>query len=155
MEFSSKEDIEAPIDAVFQAISEFETFERQVIRRGVELQRTGNLERPEAGLQWQAEFEMRGKPRTMHVELAHYAPASEMRFAGKGAGLQGAFDLELISLSPRRTRMSVNLSMEANSLAARLFLQSLKLARNNLNKRFRLKVADYAKQVEDRYNERA
>jgi hypothetical protein len=78
-----------------------------------------------------------------------------MRFEGVGAGLQGNFDLELISLSPKRTRMTVSLGLEAGNLTSRLFLQSLKLARSNLDKRFKLKVADYAKQLEDRFSRTA
>lgn len=155
MEFSSKEDIEAPIQDVFGALSEFEAFERQVIRRGVELQRLGELSNPGAGLGWDAEFEMRGKRRKMRVSLTRYEPSSNMSFEGVGAGLQGNFDLELISLSPKRTRMTVSLGLEAGNLTSRLFLQSLKLARSNLDKRFKLKVADYAKQLEDRFSRTA
>ncbi len=155
MEFISKEDIEAPIGDVFAVLSEFETFERQAIRRGVELQREGDIKNPAPGLAWDAEFSMRGKTRQIRVTLTQYDPDTTIQVEGTGSGLEGLFVLDLMALSPKRTRMTVNMTMGAKSLSARLFLQSLKLARGNLNKRFKLKVADYAKAMEDRFSRMA
>ena len=150
MEFTSKEDIEAPISGVFAFLSEFESFERSAIRRGVEVRRIGDLTSPLDGLAWEADFVVRGKSRHMRVNLIRFDPDTNIRFEGKGSGVLAYFDIELIALSPRRTRMSVHMSLQAQTLSARLFLQSMKLAKKNLGKRFKLKVADYAKIMEDR-----
>ena len=37
MKFSTKEDIDAPIDAVFDMLCEFDQFERAAMRRGAEV----------------------------------------------------------------------------------------------------------------------
>jgi hypothetical protein len=78
-----------------------------------------------------------------------------MRFIAASQGLDGLFSLDLIALSQRRTRMAVALELAPRTLSARLFLQSLKLAKSNLTKRFKLRVADYAKSMEDRYSRMA
>jgi hypothetical protein len=57
----------------------------------------------------------------------------------------------LIALSRARTRLTVDLTLEPRTLAGRLIVQSLKLARGNMSKRFRLRVAEYAMDVEERY----
>ena len=155
MKFSSKEDIEAPIEHVFGAVSEFEAFERMAIRRGAEVQRIIDIPGPKAGITWQADFRMRGKDRAAKVELVSYDSPNEMAFEFVSGGLLGYLDVDLVALSPRRTRMSVGFELKPQTLPARLLVQSLKLAKSNLTKKFQLRVADYAKTMEERYTRMA
>ncbi|WP_164660347.1 SRPBCC family protein [Tropicibacter sp. Alg240-R139] len=150
MQFSGKEDIEASIENVFAAVSEFESFERSAIRRGIEVQRVDSSLPVDAGLAWNTSFNLRGKPRDMLVALVEFTEPSLMRFDSRSKGVNGDCVVELLALSPRRTRLSVDIKLSANTLAARLFLQSLKLARGNLNKRFKMRLADMAKEIERR-----
>ncbi|SLN15905.1 hypothetical protein TRL7639_00277 [Falsiruegeria litorea R37] len=150
MQFSGKEDIEAPIQNVFAAVSEFESFERSAIRRGIEVQRVDTSHPVASGLAWDTSFNLRGKPRDMQITLAEFAEPSLMRFDSRSKGINGDCVIELLALSPRRTRLSVDIKLSANTLAARLFLQSLKLARSSLNKKFKLRLADMAKEIERR-----
>lgn len=155
MQFSSKEDIEAPISDVFAMLSEFETYERSAIRRGIEVQRV-DMDAPiGVGLEWDTRFTMRGKKRNMRLNLARYDAPTLMSCVAASQGLQGELTLELLSLSPRRTRLTVTLDLTPKTLSSRLLVQSLKLAKSNLSKRFKLKVADYAKNMEDRHSRMA
>lgn len=151
MKFSTKEDIEAPIEQVFDMLSEFEMFERSAIRRGVEVQRLSNVTQPQIGMAWDARFEMRGKPRDLHLVLAQYQRPVVIKFDFTSAGIVGELVLDMIALSPRRTRLAVAIVMSPTTLSARVLIQSLRLAKANLSKRFKLKVAEYAKVLEDRY----
>ncbi|TDE36255.1 SRPBCC family protein [Antarcticimicrobium sediminis] len=150
MQFSSKEDIDAPIEAVFAAISDFEMFERSVIRRGIEVERVDDTAAVAPGLAWNAAFDLRGKRRKLHLTLSRFESPEGVEFESESAGLTGLMSVDLVALSPRRTRMAITLNLAPKTLSARLFLQSLKLAKGNLTKRFKLKVADFAKSVEDR-----
>lgn len=149
MKFSSKEDIEAPIETVFAVVSDFDSFERSAIRRGADVRCNGNSAAPCAGLNWDATFDMRGKQRQVNLVLSRFDPPTDMDFSADGAGVAGTLRVGLMALSPRRTRLSVELELKPASLPGRLFIQSLKLAKKNLTRRFKLKIADFARNVED------
>ncbi|WP_027257969.1 SRPBCC family protein [Leisingera aquimarina] len=155
MEFQSKEDIEAPIADVFGAISDFGLLERSALRRGIDVQRTGDTAHPENGLAWDIGFRFRGKQRDIRLTLASYTPVTGLALTGGGSGLDGQLEVELLALSPRRTRMSVQLKLAPTTLTGRLLVQSLKLARSNLTRRFKLRLADYARITEERLNRTA
>jgi len=155
MEFSSKEDIEAPIDAVFEEITNFQSFERSAIRRGADVSRTDSRTETGLGMRWAATFQLRGKRREVDIELTGYDPCDGIRLAFQSPAIEGDVIVDLVALSRQRTRMSVKLELRPRSLTGRLMLQSLKLARSNITRRFRLRVADYATDVEDRYKRNA
>ena len=92
----------------------------------------------------------RGKDRHCNVELVQYASPTDMVFESTSGGLITLTEIELVALSPNRTRISVQFDIKPRTLPARLFVQSMKLAKSNLTKRFKLRVADYARDIEDR-----
>jgi carbon monoxide dehydrogenase subunit G len=151
MRFSSKQDVEAPADPVFQILSDFETWETAAMRRGVDIERKDKLQQPGAGMRWAAKFAYRGKPREMEVELSQLDPAQMLRFAGVSQALEGVVSIELIEQSPRRTRLHVVVDITPRSLTARLFLQSLRLARAKLDRKFDQRIAMLAGDIELRY----
>ncbi|MFP4273685.1 MAG: SRPBCC family protein [Paracoccaceae bacterium] len=148
MQFTAREDIEIPIEQLFERMSRFETFERAALRRGAEVTRADTLAAPGAGMTWVARFGFRGKPRKLTVVLTEYAAPSRMVFDSKTAGLETRTVVELLQLSRKRTRMDVAVALQPRSLAARLLVQSLKLARRRIERRFRLRVANYARDLE-------
>ncbi|WP_299147031.1 SRPBCC family protein [uncultured Tateyamaria sp.] len=150
MKFSTREDIAAPIDQVFDALCDFEGFERQAMRRGADVQRIDPLTQPGVGMKWKTAFDMRGRRRDVDIEMARFDAPNEMVFDAKSSGMEGRFDIELLALSRSRTRMNIALEVTPLNLSARLLVQSLKLAKTNLTKRFKLRVADYTKGLEDR-----
>lgn len=72
MNFSAREDIEAPIEFVFGRVSDFEALERRALRRGAEVERTDKLSEPGPGMGWRMAFTLRGKRRKMKVEMVSY-----------------------------------------------------------------------------------
>lgn len=150
MKLSSKEDVDAPIADVFAALSDFSSFERSAIRRGVEVQRHGDASTPPVDLSWNVSINFRGKPRQMKLKMATYEPSTLIGLSGESDGLMGDSKIELVALSPRRTRISVSVEMKPKTLSGRLLLQSFKLAKSKINNRFKLRVAEFAKLTEDR-----
>lgn len=151
MKFSTREDIEAPIDFVFARFTDFQGFEKQALRRGTDVQRTDSSPTPQEGSTWDVAFKFRGKERKMTAAIARLEDPTELRLATVANGLDGVTKVELVALLRARTRISVSVEMEPKSLSARLLLQSLKLAKSNLTRKFKLRVADFAESVEESY----
>ena len=152
MKFSTREDVDAPIEQVFDMLCEFETYERAAMRRGAEVQRKDTLNAPGVGMKWHAAFSLRGKARDVDVELKGYERPNEIAVLSTSSGLEGQGVVQLLALSKTRTRISVDFEVKPTSLPARLLLQSLKVAKTTLTKRFKLRAAQYAKTLEDRAN---
>ena len=151
MKFSAKEDIEAPIDFVFEQLSDFNSFERSALRRGAEVQRIDNLPAPGPGMAWDTRFKLRGRERELNIELTSFDAPNGMVISSRSPTMGGDMVVDLVALSRGRTRMSVEINLRPKTLSARLLVQSLKLARNSLGKRFRERVATFAEELEDRH----
>lgn len=150
MKFTTKEDIAAPMDQVFASLSDFDSYERAILRRGAELTRTDSLTTPGTGMTWHCAFKYRGRNRSLDAELVRFEPNELMMIKSRSTGIDGTFKVELLQLSQRHTRMAVELEMSPNTLTARLFLQSLRLAKSSLNRRFKGSVREYAEDLETR-----
>ncbi|MFD2738210.1 SRPBCC family protein [Sulfitobacter aestuarii] len=151
MKFSTKEDINAPIEAVFDMLCDFENFERAAIRRGAEVQRVDQLPKPATGITWRAAFDLRGKRREMQLEMVAFDRPQEMVLESTSPGLMGVMAIELMPLSRNRTRVAIVLDIKPLNLSARLLVQSMKLAKTSLTRKFKLRIADYAKTLEERH----
>ena len=152
MKFSTRSDIDAPIEHVFAELSDFASFERAAMRRGAKVSRIDSQDVIGPGMAWQAEFPFRGKTRQVRIDLEDYEKPTEMGFAAKSAGLNGFCDIELIELSPKKTRLRLSLDLKPQTLSARLLIQSMKLAKGTIEKKFDVRVADYSKDIGERYS---
>lgn len=155
MKFSAKEDVEAPIEFVFQEITDFAAIERSILRRGAEVQRVDSLKSPGPGMKWDASFRYRGRLREVNIELTQMDPPNGIVIGSRSPNMGGQMIIDLVALSRGRTRMNVEIEIEPKTLAARLLVQSMKLARGKLTKRFRKRVAEHAEELESRFQSRA
>lgn len=146
MKFSTREDIEAPIGKVWAVVTDYDSFELAAMRRGVEVSRQQGGALPA----WAAAFTFKGKRRQIALRLERAEEPGLLAFAGEGRMVEGNLLVELVELGPRRTRMTVTTEVRPLTLAARLFLQSVKLARGRAVKRYQQGVAKLATMIEAR-----
>jgi hypothetical protein len=151
MKFSTKEDLEIGINEVFVMLSDFESFERMFMRHGVDVVRDDQMSEVDVGAKWKAKAEFRGRMRDFAVELIDFDRPNCMQFNSESGGMAARFTVELVALSRNRTRMRVELDVKPKTLPARLLMQSARLARNTLNRRYKTRVANFAEDMEDRY----
>ncbi|GAA6163563.1 hypothetical protein NBRC116590_12670 [Pelagimonas sp. KU-00592-HH] len=155
MKFKSKEDLDVPIAQVFDMIADFERHERSAMRRGVKIKRLDSLEAPGLGAKWDIGFQMRGRERQAEVEVTGFDRPNEMTFEAQIQGLDSTVEVVLVPLSKTRTRLNVVGTLKPKTLSARLMVQSLKLAKKNISKRFDKKLAGLARDMEDRASKAA
>ncbi|MGR3291793.1 MAG: SRPBCC family protein [Paracoccaceae bacterium] len=129
MKFSTRQDIEAPIEYVFGRTTDFDALERQALRRGIEVDRADNLNCTGTGMRWIVIFPYRGKSRKISGELTEFDAPNLYLIQSVSGGVEADFDVEFLPLSRNRTRVIVGLQLSPKSLSARLLVQSMKLAR--------------------------
>lgn len=151
MKFSTRADIEAPIDFVFDRVTDFAGYERAALRRGAQVQRVDASSAARVGARWEASFVYRGRKRDLNVTVTELDPPHALKAASTMSGIEGATEVELVPLSRQRTRLVFAQELKPTSLAARLMIQSLKLAKGTLDKRFKERVRDYAADIEGRW----
>ncbi|MBZ0129357.1 MAG: SRPBCC family protein [Rhodobacteraceae bacterium] len=150
MIFTTKTDIAANLNAVFAQFADFEMFERYGLRSGAEITRTDDLATPGKGMIWNVRMPYRGKTRRINVELVDYDPPNSLDFCADADGFDAVIKVELVPLSGRQTRATVALDITAKTLAAKLVLQSARLTKSALNKRFRQRLNRFGKSIEER-----
>jgi hypothetical protein len=151
MKLSAKEDIEAPIGFVTSVLIDFDMWERAAMRRGADVERLDNLRKPGAGMEWKIGFDYRGKKRKVALKLLTLTPNQRLVFDCMAAPAEAILSIDLAEMGPRRTRVEVNLETKPRTLAARLFLQSLRLAKAKVARRFSLRLSQTGADIEDRY----
>ena len=151
MKLTTKQDVEAPVAFVWQSLTDFESWERAAMRRGADVTRTDTRPVPGPGMSWDTRFAFRGQDRTVLLRLTEMERAARLGFAGTSRLFEGPVVFELVDMSARRTRLHVTTEVLPLTLAARLLLQSLKLAKAKVTKKYDRRVAQLATELEQRH----
>ncbi|MFM2354554.1 MAG: hypothetical protein RLZZ528_290 [Pseudomonadota bacterium] len=144
MRFAAKEDINAPVAAVYAALTEFETFERLAMAKGAEITRSGG---PGAGTVWDIGFKLRGRKRQVRATLSAAEAPGGLRFVGASPNLDLVLAVSLVALAQQKTRMNVDFEVTPRTLAARIVLQSARLGKSRLTRKFQKRVHQAAQLV--------
>ncbi|OSQ48227.1 SRPBCC family protein [Marivita geojedonensis] len=150
MQVTATEDVEAPMEHVFAELTAFDVLERRAMRRGIDVRRSYRGAMPQPGEGWEAKFRFRGKERTANIALEELDAPQLLAFSGASGGLETNTRIELVPLSPNRTRVNLVFKMAPKTLSARLLVQSFKLARSGINKKVKKRMADYARDIESK-----
>lgn len=144
MKFSTREDIDAPIETVYARVSDFDAFERRMLRRGIDVTRDERVPPGVVGSRWKAKIDWRGRKYDLDAELVSLEPGQAYAIESSSNGIVCMGVVDLVALSKSRTRLFVSLDLKPTTLSSRLFMQSLRLAKGTLDKRFKARVAEFA-----------
>ncbi len=151
MKLSTRHDIEAPLDHVYAAMTDVDRWETAAMRRGADVARTDKLGRFDVGAAWTVDFVFRGKARKLSMRVQSVDAPSRITLVGNGPTLDGSVAIDLLALSPRRTRVIVGTELKPRTLGARLMLQSLKLAKARVERRYDQRITTILTDIEERY----
>jgi len=155
MQFATTEDIDVPAAYVFARIIDVSRHERRAMRRGAEVVRRDGRGPVHVGSAWDVAVVHRGKLRELSMEIVGLQAPTRLAFAGRSRLLLGSAEVRLIALSATTTRVKVVSKIKADTLQGRLLLQSLKIARSSLNRRFQAVIAQQLRQLVTNYQRHA
>ena len=150
MKFSTRRDIDAPADYVFARLSDFEALERQAMRRGVGVKRKA-ASAEAVGPAWELKVPFRGKMREMDTNVTTLDAPNMLAAHAQSGGLHMDVTVELVPLSKTRTRMTIGYEVRPTTLSARILVQSVKFAKNTLQKRFEKRVEGFCAHLAEGY----
>ncbi|NNF71788.1 MAG: hypothetical protein HKN02_06305 [Rhodobacteraceae bacterium] len=152
MKFSSREDMDAPLEAAFSAVADFDYLEGQILRRGIQIVRVDTQPEPGPGMSWQAEMGWRSQQHDITCDLVGWAPPSDVTMTAVSGGLNCEILAQMTALSRSTTRLRVAMTLRANTFRDRLLVQSLQIAKARLARQFGDMVHAYAQDAARRAN---
>ena len=151
MKLTAKYDVDAPAGFVFEQLIDFDGWERAAMRRGADVMRSDKLLEIGPGATWDANFRYRAKDRAVTIRLDSLTPQSAVGLTAISRTVDGVVGMDLLVMGTGRTRLTVRLEVRPKTLAARIYVQSLRLARARVERSFAQRIAQFTAEVEDRY----
>lgn len=151
MKLVAKYNVEAPAAFVFEQIADFDKWERAAMRRGADVMRTDTLRNPGPGMTWASHFSYRGKERDVTFRIDALLPSSSLGLTAMSATIDGVVTVDILDLAANRTRIEARLELKPKTLATRIYVQSLRLARSRVERSFAQRVAQLAVEIEERF----
>lgn len=153
MEFSSRIDIAASAEFTFATLTDFEGWEALARAKGAHITRQDPAERMQAGegSRWEGSFIFKGKTRDGVLVLRTLRASERLAMQAEGRGIGGDLLVEITPINATRSRLSVQGELRPKSLAARLFVQSLRLAKGRVQAKLNKRLADYGRRLEAKY----
>lgn len=150
MKLNAREDVDVPQERAFRALAAFDHWERAALRKGASVLRTDSLAEAAPGMTWQIGFVWRGRPRSLTVQLTECDAPQTLRFEGTSPSFHGWMVIEVLRMGARRSRLALTVEVKPRTLAARLFLQSARLARGRIKARLDLRMQQLAAAIVSR-----
>jgi carbon monoxide dehydrogenase subunit G len=148
VKFRVADDVEAPIDWVWEGFTDFAAIEADIRARDAELSRAGDWKEAALGVAWRGSVPVRGKVRTIEARISGFVPEEHLLVGSRVGGMDCTYEVVFAPLSAEVTRVSVTLELKASTLSARLLLQTLKIARRKVIQRLEGAVVRQGQAVE-------
>ncbi|SNT76476.1 SRPBCC family protein [Paracoccus seriniphilus] len=148
MKFSARFDIDSQADALFDSIADFSRFERMMMGRGATVTRIDPAQQQGIGMGWLIGFLWRGRSRDLRLEVTRFDRPERLSLAGHSDSLDIRIDATVIALSKSRSRLIFECEIRPRNMKARLMLQTAKLGKSQLDRKFERRVAEFLQEIQ-------
>jgi uncharacterized protein YndB with AHSA1/START domain len=135
MDFIVEQDVDAPVAAVFAALTDFKRLETDARARGMNAERSDSMAAPGIGTAWRVEYMMRGGQRRALMQITAWTPPEGYAIAAQSNLMDLAATFRFTALGPATTRVRIEAQVSARSLPGRILLQSARLGRSRIDDR--------------------
>lgn len=135
MKFKAAEDIDAPVELVFERFCDFTQIEAELRGKGAQIARVGGWKTAKSGSAWAGSVKVRGRARQIESTITQIEKDDCLVIESRIGGMETHYELTFRALTPKRARVTATLELKPATLSARLVIQTLKLARGRVLQR--------------------
>ncbi|MDN3711302.1 hypothetical protein QWZ10_04645 [Paracoccus cavernae] len=92
---------------------------------------------------WQIGFDWRGKRRELRLDVTRFDRPELIQLEGLSDMFEVSIDVAIIALTRNKSRMTLTVDLRPRSMRARLLLQTAKLGKGQLDRKFQSRVAEF------------
>ncbi|HLQ20582.1 MAG TPA: SRPBCC family protein [Tabrizicola sp.] len=151
MKLTAKTDLEVPAAFVFATLVDHASWEREAVRNGAEVERPEGTPPSGPGAAWRIRGHFKGKSRKALLKIEELAEDRHMLLSIDSPAIEGSTRFEIMVLSPRRSRLRVDFEIKPKTLAARLFINTMRLAKGRVQAKFEKRLGQMGSRIKDRY----
>ena len=143
MKFSTRIDTDKSATELFDLISDFSRSERALVARGAQIRRIDPSQDPGTGLGWTIDFNWRGQRRTVRLDVTRFDRPSHITLDGHSDQFDLSISMTVVALSRVKSRLLFETEVRARNMRARLLLQTAKLGKTQLDRKYDQRIADF------------
>lgn len=151
MKLTAKTDLDAPIGFVYECLLDHPHWEHQAAERGIDVERPAEMPMSGVGAGWLVRLPYRGKLVKMLLRLVEVRKDESLGFELESNTIEGGFVISVMALSPRRTRLHMQLDVRPRTLAARVVLNTMRLAKGRVQARLDMRIQQMGTQIAQRF----
>lgn len=147
MKFSTRIDTDLPAERLFEAVGNFDAIERLLIARGASVVRIDPAAEPDTVMGWHIGFDWRGLPRKLRLAVTRFDRPERVMMVGRSDALDLSINTTIVALSRVRSRLLFETEVRPRNMKARLMLQTAKLGKSQLDRRYQRRVEEFVTQM--------
>lgn len=152
MKFSTRIDTDLPAEKLFEAIGDFDALERMLIGKGASVSRIDPKQETGITMGWNVGFDWRGRRRDLRLAVTRFDRPEQITMVGRSDALDLLVNATVVALSRVKSRLIFETEVKPRNMKARLMLQTAKLGKGQMDRRFQRRVGAFVTQMSGRHS---